>query len=111
MPYELNKDKNRPDVCLGTDEFHTSKELVKLAENYLSSKNFTTSVNIPFAGSFVPEKHYLKDKRVKSIMIEISRSLYMDEATGQKLPSFSFLVDIISGFVDTLAVGATKSNS
>lgn len=32
--------------------------------------------------------YYQRNKKCLSIMIEVNRSLYMDEATGEKLPSF-----------------------
>jgi len=27
LPYELNQEKSRPEICIGTDNFHTSKKL------------------------------------------------------------------------------------
>jgi N-formylglutamate amidohydrolase len=47
----------------------------------------------------VPMKYYQGDKHVTSVMIEVNRKLYMDEATGMKLPSFetvhSFVLSLI----------------
>lgn len=31
---------------------------------------------------------YCKDRRVGSIMVEVNRSLYMDERNGERLPDF-----------------------
>ena len=36
-----------------------------------------------FIGAYVPLEQYGTDQRVHSVMIEISRDLYMDEATGE----------------------------
>jgi predicted N-formylglutamate amidohydrolase len=43
----------------------------------------TVGLNEPFIGTHVPLKQYGTDQRVKSVMIEIRRDLYMDEATGE----------------------------
>ena len=36
-----------------------------------------------FIGTYVPLEQYGTDQRVHSVMIEIRRDLYMDEATGE----------------------------
>jgi N-formylglutamate amidohydrolase len=46
-------------------------------KNYFESIGFTVDKNNPFSGSIVPTKFYRKDKRVKSIMIEINKKIYM----------------------------------
>ena len=35
--------------------------------------------NQPFSGTIVPMKHYRKDQKVQSLMIEINRWLYLGE--------------------------------
>ncbi len=49
---------------------------------------FRVSAQSPVRGSIVPMKHYGKDRRVTSIMVEVNRRLYMDERTGAKRESF-----------------------
>ena len=46
------------------------------------------ALNRPFAGSIVPAKHWQKTREVRSVMIEVRRDIYMDEQTGEKLPTF-----------------------
>jgi N-formylglutamate amidohydrolase len=58
--------------------------------------------NTPFSGTFVPIKYYQKDERVSSIMIEIKRSLYMNEATSEKIQSFSKIINLINQFTTKL---------
>jgi len=79
--YYFNSDfgAKRPDVCIGSDEFHTPKELEEKVKNFFLSKGYTVWVNRPYSGTMVPLKHYKKESRVNSIMIELNRKLYMDE--------------------------------
>ena len=47
--------------------------------DYFRKEGLTVAINEPFAGTMVPLKFYGKDKRVKSIMIEVNRKLYLDD--------------------------------
>jgi len=82
--------KRRPDICLGTDSFHTPKKLLELVKVFFLSKGYEVAVNSPYGGTMVPLKHYKKDARVHSIMIEINRRLYMD-SEGYKTEHFDEL--------------------
>ncbi len=79
LPYELEQTSFRPDFCLGTDDFHTPEELVAKVEKILESCGYSTAQDQPFSGTIVPMKHYRKDQRVQSLMIEINRWLYLGE--------------------------------
>jgi N-formylglutamate deformylase len=79
LPYELNAVAARPDFCLGTDDFHTAEKLVGGVESELQRLGYSTARNEPFSGTIVPLKHYRKDQRVQSLMIEINRKLYLNE--------------------------------
>ena len=48
-------------------------------EKILESCGYSTARNQPFSGTIVPMKHYRKDHRVQSLMIEINRWLYLGE--------------------------------
>jgi N-formylglutamate amidohydrolase len=84
LPYELNRDSQRPDICIGIDSFHTSGILSEALKKAVSCEGFSCKENSPFAGTMVPSRYYMKDQRVQSIMIEVNRSLYMDERTGER---------------------------
>ena len=88
-PYERNKTGYRPEICIGTDAFHTTTEIEVALTNAFRRQGFEVDLDTPFAGSIVPMKFYQKDERVKSIMIEIRRDLYMDETTGERNLSFT----------------------
>ena len=77
--YLINQTAFRPDFCLGTDDFHTPEELVERVETILESCGYSASRDQPFGGTIVPMKHYHKDRRVQSLMIEINRWLYLGE--------------------------------
>lgn len=79
LPYEEDQSADRPDICIGSDSFHTSAELRDFAVSFFRQLGYRVEVNRPFSGSLVPLKHYGKEKAVSSVMVEIKRSLYMTE--------------------------------
>ena len=74
LPYE--NDLNRPDICIGTDAFHTQPELEATLVNSFQKYGYSVAINSPFAGSLVPIDFYRKEPRVQSIMVELNRGLY-----------------------------------
>ena len=99
LSYETNQDIQRPKICIGTNQFHTPQDLTDFILNFFKNKNLTTEINKPFEGCYVPSEFLGKDKRVKSIMIEINRGLYMNEDTGEKNGSFDEIKNIISTLI------------
>ena len=99
LPYELDQSINRPDICIGTDPFHTPKELITLVMSSCKANEIKTAINKPFAGTYVPLMYFGKDKRVSSIMVEVNRSLYMNEKTGDRSNRFSQTKKIIDYLV------------
>lgn len=83
LPYEYNQRKNRPDICIGTDEYHTPDWLTKYMVKAFKERGYTVTLNSPFAGTMVPGDYFRTDKRVSSIMIEINRRLYIDERANK----------------------------
>ena len=89
LPYEFDTvGQERPDICLGTDSFHTPKVVTEAFASAFAEQGFSVAIDTPFAGSLVPLKHYQTDERVSSIMIEVNRTLYIDESTGLKNNDF-----------------------
>ncbi len=78
LPYELNQDHNRPDICIGTDDYHTPGLVEEELCRYFRQRGYSVEINRPFAGCIVPTKYFRSDRRVSSVMIEINRRLYMD---------------------------------
>lgn len=82
LPYELHSDLDRPPICIGRDSTHTPPHLEAAAVEAFSEFG-TVGINTPFIGTYVPLAHYGADHRVRSIMLEVRRDLYMDEASGE----------------------------
>jgi N-formylglutamate deformylase len=88
LPYERAASSDRPDICIGTDPFHTPAALRDVLVNAFGSEGFRVAVDTPFSGALVPVRYYRRDPRVQSVMVEVNRRLYLDEATG--LPAMGF---------------------
>ncbi len=88
LRFEPDPDGPREAVCLGTDGFHTPPSVLGEVRARFEHLGYAVSVDRPFKGSIVPLKHYEKTKDVASIMIELRRDIYMDEATGARTDGF-----------------------
>ncbi len=88
LPSEIDQTPDRPDICIGTDERHTPPVLADVLVGAFRAEGFSVERNVPYAGTFVPSGYYGQDDRVRSVMIEIRRGLYLDEASGARLPAF-----------------------
>lgn len=100
LPYERmhHPDAGRPELCLGTDPFHTPDWLEEAARAAFASIS-DIAVNEPFAGTYVPLDFYCTDPRVTSIMIEIRRDTYVGqpEAIRELGCSLADLVEAVQG--------------
>lgn len=95
LPYELDQNPDRPDICIGSDDFHTP---VKLREAFLrafAEDGFRVRLNAPFSGAIVPAVFYLHNPNVCSIMVEVNRGLYMNESNGLPLENFRAVAERI----------------
>lgn len=102
LPYEFNQYLQRPDICIGTDSFHTPDILCEKVYKIFNSLGYSVVLNQPFEGTLVPTLFYQKDPRVVSIMIELNRSLYMDEASGNKNDGFNKVKNTIETVLEEL---------
>jgi N-formylglutamate amidohydrolase len=107
LPYEEDQNPNLPDICIGTDGSHTPGWLRDVAVRTFED-GCTVAVNRPFAGALVPMHFYQKDFRVRALMVEVNRGLYMDEKSGARLPPFDDVRERISGAVRAIAASATS---
>jgi N-formylglutamate deformylase len=102
LPCDSSQVQPRPDICIGTDEFHTPRELLQKVIKGFERHNFSLGINEPYAGALVPMNFWGKDARVLSIMIEINRSLYMNEAIGAKSQAFDELKNALKRVLNVL---------
>lgn len=91
LPYEEDQRSERPEICIGTNSFHTPPWLTETASKLFASAGFSVALNQPFSGALVPAAHHAGDPRVLAVMIELNRGIYMDESTGERLPGFDAL--------------------
>lgn len=89
LPYEMaDPSRTRADICIGTDDFHTSAALADAFESAFRRIGWRVSVNEPFAGAMVPNSRYRRDSRVGAIMVEVNRRLYLREFETTVTPDF-----------------------
>ena len=101
LPYELHADGHRPRICLGVDPDHTPPALIAAAAEAFTTEG-DIAVNTPFAGCYVPLKHYRQNTKVEAIMIEIRRDIYMVEPGGPPTAGISGLVAAVTRLIDTI---------
>jgi len=89
LPCEQDPNPDRPQVCLGTDPYHTPAPLRLAMTAAFRRFGYDVRIDAPFAGALVPAAHYRQEPRVAALMVEVNRSLYMDEATGARHDRFS----------------------
>ena len=90
-PCDLDQAPDRPDICLGTDAYHTPASLTDDARRAFEQAGFDVAIDRPFAGALVPARHFRSDRRVSALMVEVNRALYMDEDSGRPRDDFEEL--------------------
>ncbi len=103
LPYENRSGERRPDICIGSDNFHTPKALEELTVSLFEELGYSVDINTPFSGCLTPSKFYRELENVHSVMIELNRALYMNEETGQKSDGFKKLFSQVSNLLGDLA--------
>ena len=96
------RDEIRPDFNIGTDSFHTPKHIIDESINYFETKGYTLGIDTPYSGSIVPMEYYQKDPRVRSIMLEVNRGLYLKENTNEKSEGYSKTKEMVQGYMNLL---------
>ena len=57
--------------------------MAEALESSYADHGYSVARNTPFSGSIVPLSVYRQDRRVSSVMIELRRDIYMDEAESR----------------------------
>jgi N-formylglutamate deformylase len=105
LPYEEDQDLDRPDICIGADDFHTPPALINLAVTLCRDAGWTVAINRPFAGALVPTAYFRSERRLRALMIEVNRQLYLDERTGARNLQFDSCKDTLSAVLRAVIEG------
>jgi N-formylglutamate amidohydrolase len=111
--YEPDQNKNRPDICIGTDTYHTPDALRKTLSQNLRKAGYSVKFNSPFSGTLVPLNYYQVNNKVHSILLEVNRKLYMNEDIFTKKDDFDhasrkinyIIMESCRSFLDPMALG------
>jgi N-formylglutamate amidohydrolase len=102
LPFENDQRPNRPQICIGTDPFHTTPGVAAAALAAARAEGWSVAENRPFAGALVPARFFRKDRRVLAVMIEVRRDLYMSEADGRKTAGFTVTRDSLGRMLERI---------
>ncbi|WFB36629.1 N-formylglutamate amidohydrolase [Kiritimatiellota bacterium B12222] len=82
LPCNLDQTRPRPDICIGMDSFHSPEGLVEGLCALFFERGYRVEINRPFSGCMVPKRYYRKNPKVRSVMIEVNRRLYLHNDIG-----------------------------
>ena len=103
QPCGLDQSPDRPDICIGTDRFHTPAWLTSLAVDLFAVHGLSSvEVDRPYSGALVPTDYYQQNASVAAIMVELNRRFYMDESTGEQTARFAEAADMTRAVVGEL---------
>ena len=92
-----------PDIVLG-DRYGTTcaAPLVDLVETVFTAAGLRVARNRPYAGGFCTRTYGRPQHGVHALQIEISRHLYMNEATLEKNAGFELIRSLVERLILTL---------
>jgi N-formylglutamate amidohydrolase len=103
LPYERHGEGQRPAICLGTDAAHTPPALLDAARRAFSPCG-DLAVNTPFAGCYVPLKHYRQRVPVTALMVEIRRDTYLTGPGGPLADGLDRIIQALTSVIDTVSI-------
>ncbi|AHD24001.1 N-formylglutamate amidohydrolase (plasmid) [Rhodococcus pyridinivorans SB3094] len=94
----------RPALCIGTDPVHTPDWLIDTVRGAFASLPEIDRIaeNTPYAGSYVPLRHYGRDERVSSVMIELRRDLYLTDPCTPDAARINQLGRALADLIDAI---------
>lgn len=90
LPYEINKEGNRPEICLGVNE-NIDNELLNRVISIVEEFGYDYAINTPFSGCLIPS-NYINDDRVQGIMIEVRKDVYSTEEGLAKIKDLIYKI-------------------
>jgi N-formylglutamate deformylase len=108
LAVDLDQSTPRPDGCFGTSGIHTPPWLIDAGMRFALAHGWSFGIDRPYAGSIVPMRHFGKDARVLSIMVEVNRKRYMTMEGNTALRSAGF--DATRAFVQGLVAALQRES-
>ena len=105
---DLDQTPDRPDFNIGTDSYHTPQLLIDISVDFFDKAGYSLGIDWPYKGAIVPMEHYRKNNKVFSIMLEINRVLYMNEATGEKTDCYEETKRVTSDYIKTIKTALSR---
>jgi len=105
---DLDQNNKRPDFNIGTDTFHTPKYLIELSKEFFNQRGYSLGVDWPYSGTIVPLSHYKKTRNVESIMLEINRALYLNEAGNEMSNNYMTIKKVVNEYLKTIKKACNK---
>jgi N-formylglutamate deformylase len=103
LPYELDHSARRPGICIGTDPFHTPAHLIEAVAEAFADSRWDIATDTPFAGTYVPLRHFGRTPEVMSVMVEVRRDLYQEEPGGDPNDGYDLVVTHLARLFRSLA--------
>lgn len=102
LGYATDQSLDRPEICIGTDPFHTPQEIVRVLAELCLQQGRHVAVDQPYSGSYVPQRFFRKERNVQAVMIEVRRDLYIDEATGEPTDTWDETRSLIDQMIQSV---------
>jgi N-formylglutamate deformylase len=100
-PNGLNQTRRRPEICIGTNRFHTH-DLLRMAATKAFAGIGDLLENEPYSGTYVPLSFYEVEPRIGSLMLEIRADTFLNPDLT-KSEGFIKIVGALRQLIDHLA--------
>jgi N-formylglutamate amidohydrolase len=106
----LREREARIDIVLGDNHGEAcTVSLVDFAEQWLRARGLRVHRNQPYAGGFTTQRYGRPSVGRHALQIEINRSLYMDEARHERLPTIGIMERLMTDFLQETAQQALET--
>ncbi|HVF12281.1 MAG TPA: N-formylglutamate amidohydrolase [Actinomycetota bacterium] len=102
LGYAMDQSGERPEICIGTDPFHTPKEITRVLAELCLQQGRHVAVDQPYSGTYVPQRFFQKERNVQAVMIEVRRDLYIDELTGKPTEGWAETRSLVDQMIQSI---------
>jgi N-formylglutamate amidohydrolase len=99
---DLDRTPGRPAFSIGTDPLHTPPALIAAAVDFFAAHGYDLAIDRPYRGTLVPEPWYGRDARVRSIMLEVNRALYLEPGSNARSAGYAGTREVVQGFLEVV---------